>query len=766
MQEVSFSYLDELNDIQRQAVSCLEGPVMVIAGPGSGKTRVLTYRVAHLINNGVAPWNILTLTFTNKAAKEMKSRIEKVVGSSANKVWAGTFHSIFARILRVEAHRIGYPNDFTIYDTDDSKSVIKEIIKSMNLDPKVYNNNAIRSRISSAKSNLITPKNYVKNEELMNYDKMNRRPMTHVIYEKYVNKCLRAGAMDFDDLLLQMFRLLYQNPDNVKQKYQSQFRYLLVDEFQDTNYLQYEIIKQLVFYEGSDKNVCIVGDDAQSIYSFRGATIENILQFERDFPSVNTFKLEQNYRSTSYIVNAANEVINYNKKQIEKKIWTERLEGQKIKLIRTMTDNEEGKRVADTIIEQKNRYNLQNKEIAILYRTNAQSRVFEEHLRRFNIAYRIYGGLSFYQRKEIKDLLAYLRLTANPKDNEAFKRVINYPKRGIGNTTVSKLLQIGEEHEMSLMEVVMSVDIQARAKTKILGFVKLIQSLRQKAEQSNAYDVAVYAARKSGIIDLLKSDTSVEGQGRLENLNALLDSIKEFVENDELEAGEEATDKSLSQFLQTITLMTDQDNEEEGNDNVTLMSTHAAKGLEFKSVFVVGLEENLFPSFMALSNPNQIEEERRLFYVALTRAEEHLTLSYANSRYQFGQMRFNDPSRFLEEISEDNIDNISIMKSSGPGKSSSGRSGFGEPKLLGNFKRLAPTKTNLALQMDPKDFKVSPASSIKEGMNVLHLKFGKGVVKSVDNRNVATIYFSGVRDTPEKRIMLQYAKLQIIEDDA
>ncbi len=766
MQEVSFSYLDELNDVQRQAVTCLEGPVMVIAGPGSGKTRVLTYRIAHLINSGVAPWNILTLTFTNKAAKEMKSRIEKVVGSKANKVWAGTFHSIFARILRVEAHRIDYPNDFTIYDTDDSKSVIKEIVKTMSLDPKVYNPSAILSRISSAKSNLITPKNYVKNEDLMNYDKMNRRPMTHLIYDKYVAKCMRAGAMDFDDLLLQMFRLLYQNPDNVKQKYQAQFQYLLVDEFQDTNFLQYEILKQFVSYEGSDNNICIVGDDAQSIYSFRGATIENILQFENDFSNVNTFKLEQNYRSTSYIVNAANEVINYNKKQIDKKIWTDKQEGQKIKIIKTMSDNEEGRRVADTIIEQKNRFNLRNQDIAILYRTNAQSRVFEEHLRRFNIAYRIYGGLSFYQRKEVKDLLAYIRLTANPKDDEAFKRIINYPKRGLGNTTVSKLIQIAEENEMSLMEVVLQIELKARPKKIIGDFVAMMKSFTNKAAQTNAYDVAIYIAQKTGITGLLKSDTSAEGIGRLENVNALLDSIKEFVENDELEDDEEVMDKSLSRFLQTITLMTDQDKESDNTDVVTLMSTHAAKGLEFKSVFVVGLEENLFPSFMSLSSPHQIEEERRLFYVALTRAEMYLTLSYANSRYQFGQMRFNDPSRFLEEISEENIDNITILRNSGSGMSSKpSGGGFGQPKILGNFKRLEPSKVNQALQMDPKDFKQSPAASIKEGMTVMHLKFGLGKVKSVDARRVATIHFSDIRDNPDKRIMLQYAKLQIIEED-
>lgn len=754
MQEVGFSYLDELNEIQRNAVTTLDGPVMVIAGPGSGKTRVLTYRIAHLINTGVAPWQILALTFTNKAAKEMKARIEKVVGPKANKVWAGTFHSIFSRILRVEAHHLGYPNDFTIYDTDDSKSVINSIIKAMNLDKKVYNNAAVRSRISSAKSNLITPKNYVKNEDLMSYDKMNRRPMTHLIYERYVAACERAGAMDFDDLLLQMFRLLYQNPNDVRRKYQHQFQYLMVDEFQDTNYLQYEILKLFTMYEESQNNICIVGDDAQSIYSFRGATIENILQFSTDFPELQTFKLEQNYRSTNFIVNAANEVISYNKNQIQKKIWSDRDGGQKIKIIKTMTDNEEGKRVADSIIEQKNRYSLANSEIAILYRTNAQSRVFEEHLRRHNIAYRIYGGLSFYQRKEIKDLICYIRLTVNGRDDEALKRIINSPKRGIGNTTVDKLATLAETNGLSIWDALTSLEFDARGKKTLGEFVKMILGFRQKNETADAYETALFISKRSGIVDELKADTSPEGQARLENINALLDSIKEFVENDEVEAGVDPEDKSLSMFLQSISLMTDADQDTESNDNVTLMSTHAAKGLEFKSVFVVGLEENLFPSFMALSSPDQIDEERRLFYVAITRAEEYLTLSYANGRYQFGNMRFNDPSRFLEEISDSNIDAITSIKKASP---------FGEPKMASGISRLGPKPISQpAINVSQKDFKVSPPSSIKEGMHVLHLKFGTGKVLNIDERMVATILFDQIVDTPEKRIMLKYAKLQVL----
>ncbi len=753
MQDVGYSYLNELNEIQRQAASCLDGPVMVIAGPGSGKTRVLTYRIAHMIHTGVPPGNILALTFTNKAAREMKDRIERVVGTKAQRVWAGTFHSIFARILRVEAHRIGFPNDFTIYDTDDTKSVISEIITQMNLDKKVYAPGVVRSRISAAKSNLITPKAYVANDELMAYDRMNRRPLIHAIYEKYAARCQRAGAMDFDDLLLQMFRLLYQNPDNTREKYQRQFQYLMVDEFQDTNYLQYEILKLLSLYPGSTQNICIVGDDAQSIYSFRGATIENILQFENDFPSLQTFKLEQNYRSTHYIVEAANEVINHNKRQIQKTIWTDRAEGSKIKIIKTLTETEEGKRVADTIIEQKNRHNLHNKDIAILYRTNGQSRIFEEHLRRYNIPYRIYGGLSFYSRKEVKDLMAYMRLTVNDKDDEALKRVINYPRRGIGDSTIDQISQLADDNDMSMWEVLSKIELNSRARKNIGDFVQLMHAFKAKAAKSNAYEIADYIARQSGILTLLKEDKSPEGQARIDNITSLLDGIQEFVQEDEIREGEEvSSDRSLSAWLQTVSLMTDADEKETNPDNVTLMSVHSAKGLEFRSVFVVGLEENLFPSYMALSEGNQVDEERRLFYVAITRAEEFLTLTYANSRYQYGQMRYNDPSRFLEEISDKNLDAmISIVK----------KPAFPEPKILGNFKALGPKKP--AVTVDPSTFEAANPAEIQPGMEVLHLKFGQGTVLDIDERMVATIRFESSSDAPEKRIMLQFAKLQIVK---
>lgn len=749
--EVGFSYLDALNDVQRKAVTTTDGPVIVIAGPGSGKTRVLTYRIAHLINIGTPPWQILALTFTNKAAREMKERIERVVGPKANKVWAGTFHSLFARILRSEAHRIGYPNDFTIYDTDDTKSVIKEIIKQMRLDTKIYSPGLIRSRISSAKSNLITPKNYAVDDERLQYDRMNRIPMMHVIYDRYVKKCHRSGAMDFDDLLLQMFKLLYQNPENVKEKYQRQFQYVLVDEFQDTNFLQYEIMKQFVDFEASPQNICIVGDDAQSIYSFRGATIENILQFESDFPSAQTFKLERNYRSTQHIVEAANSVISYNQRQIKKTIWTDKITDHKIKIIKTITDSEEGKRVADSIIEQKNRYGLENTQIAILYRTNAQSRVFEEHLRRYNIPYRIYGGLSFYQRKEIKDLIAYMRLTINPKDDEAFKRVINYPKRGFGNKSLGTLIQFADDNDISIFESIPMIEMSNRAKSVVMDFMKLIANFRMKAEKANAYEVAMYIAKKSGIVDLLKGDGTMEGMARLENINALLDGIQEFAEDDVLEPGETIIDKSLAKYLQNIALITDQDNEKGDTDVVTLMSVHAAKGLEYKSVFVVGMEENLFPSYMSLSDPNQLDEERRLFYVAITRAEEHLTLTYANSRYQYGQMRFNDASRFIEEIPPENTDSIVPIKT---------KSTFGEPRILGKF---SPGPRKPMPKINVADFVANDPSEIKEHMKVMHMKFGEGVVKSIDERKVATIYFSQVPENPEKRIMLQYAKLQILQ---
>lgn len=747
-------YLSALNSVQHDAVTNTEGPVLVIAGPGSGKTRVLTFRIAHLIEKGVAPWEILTLTFTNKAAREMKTRIEEVVGDRANRVWAGTFHSIFARILRVEASKIGYPSNFTIYDSADTKSAISSIIKDLNLDRNAYNVNSIRSRISSAKSNLISPKAYVEDKELMQQDRQSKRPHLHKIYAMYMSKCRRAGAMDFDDLLYQMFILLYKNPDGVREKYQQRFKYLLVDEFQDTNYLQYQILKKFVKYENSPENICVVGDDAQSIYAFRGATIENILDFEKEFKNLKTFKLEQNYRSTDHIVQAANEVISYNHRQIQKKIWSDKGEGQKIRVIKAMTDSEEGKRIIDVIVEQKNRHHIHNNEIAILYRTNAQSRVFEEYLRRFNIAYKVYGGLSFYQRKEIKDLIAYLRLVINPQDEEAFRRVINFPKRGIGNTTLDKLSHLANEMNQPMWKCIPHLNVAARTKKNLLAFISMIKVFTKKAATGNAYEVASYVVRQSGLLEFLKKDKTVEGLGKLDNVNSLLDGIKEFVEDDVVTDEGTVSDKSLATYLQNIALHTDQDDKENSDNYITLMSVHSAKGLEFKSVFIVGLEEKLFPSFMSSDTQDGLDEERRLFYVAITRAEQLLTLSYANSRYKFGEMRYNTPSRFLREISPQHMESSNPLPRSG-NEFTPQRSG-----VRGNFKK---PKTNF-LRADPKTFKPSPSNTIQAGMKVLHLKFGEGKVLSIDggvDNRVATIFFKAI-DNPQRRIMLRFAKLQIL----
>lgn len=736
--------------MQRQAVTDTDGPVMVIAGPGSGKTRVLTYRIAYLIEQGVAPQQILALTFTNKAAREMKERIQSVVGSKGERVWAGTFHSIFARILRVEAAKIDFPTAFTIYDRDDSKSLVSAIVKEMRLDPKQYNANGVLARISSAKSNLITPELYVKDEDLVQYDRMNKRPEIYEIYSRYYKRCKQAGAMDFDDLLLQMFRLLQENSENVREKYQRIFNYVLVDEFQDTNYLQYSIIKLLTAYPGSQHNICIVGDDAQSIYSFRGATIENILKFEKDFPNVSVYKLEQNYRSTEHIVKAANMVIQNNNKQIQKEIWTELGDGHKIKMIKAVSDVEEGRLVASTIIEYKNRIHLENNDIAILYRTNAQSRVFEEHLRKQNLAYKIFGGLSFYQRKEVKDILGYLRLIVNERDDEAFKRIINTPKRGIGKTTTSQIAEIAVAEGVSMWAVLTSGLYQAKG--KLVSFVQMIERYKAKAAEEDAYEVAMMVAQDSGLFELLRQDHSVEGISRLENANALLDGIKEFVENDN--ADEATDDRSLAAYLSEIALLTDMDSVDEDEQNfISLMTTHTAKGLEWKAVFVVGMEENLFPSYMSMSSPEQIDEERRLFYVSITRAKMFLALSYATSRYQFGQFRYNDPSRFLEEIDEDHFESTVERKSKLP---------FKAPRLLRD--RPGQKRNNLP-NINPDDFEASPSEKLAEGMQVIHMVFGSGKIMKIDgarDNRVATIHFDQGDDS-ERRIMLRFAKLQIVE---
>jgi DNA helicase-2/ATP-dependent DNA helicase PcrA len=655
----------------------------------------------------------------------------------------------------VEATHIGYPSNFTIYDTADSRSLLTRIIKEMNLDKNNYNINSVRARISSAKSNLITPKLYAQDQELLGADRFNNRPMLYAIYNKYVSQCKQAGAMDFDDLLYRLFELLQKNPEGVLDKYRRRFAYILVDEFQDTNYLQYAILKKLVYYEGSPQNICVVGDDAQSIYAFRGATIDNILNFKKEFPDLQTFKLEQNYRSTHCIVEAANQVILRNKNQIQKKIWTDKLDATKIKLVKTVSDNEEGRRVADMIVEHKTRYHVHNKEIAILYRTNAQSRVFEEQLRRYNISYKVFGGLSFYQRKEIKDLIAYLRLSVNPLDEEALMRVVNYPKRGVGNSTLDAVSQYASEKEITIWQSLIECPLPKKAKSTLLAFANLIEGFAKKALELNAFEMATYISARSGIIDTLRADNSIEGMSRLENITSLLDGIKEFCENDEALEIDQPDDKSLASYLQNIALVTDLDENSEDRDFVTLMSVHSAKGLEFDSVFVAGMEENIFPSIQALDEKDGIDEERRLFYVAITRARKYLTLSFAGSRYRFGKIVYNQPSRFIEEISEELMD------------SAIARRPTAEPVRLrasiqGNFNK--PTTSQKSVDV-PADFTPAPAHKIAAGMRVRHLRFGEGKVLSVDGHNdskVATIFFQGVAN-PQRRIMLKFAKLHIIE---
>lgn len=766
------SFIDELNPVQRQAVTTIEGPVLVIAGPGSGKTRVLTYRIAHLLQQRVPAREILALTFTNKSAREMKDRIERVVGPVAQQVWAGTFHSIFARILRIEAEKIGYPSSFTIYDTDDTTSVLKAIIKEMNLDPSVYNAAAVRSRISLCKSNLITPPLYRQHADMMQQDRAARRPYIVDIYEKYVARCFRSGAMDFDDLLYQLFRLFQQNPGNVVEKYRNRFRYLHVDEFQDTNYLQYAILRLLLKYEGSPENVFVVGDDAQSIYAFRGATIENILNFEKDFPNLQVFKLEQNYRSTHHIVSAANEVITFNSRQLPKTIWTSREERHKIKLIKCLTDDEEGRRVADLILEQKHRYHLPNSDIAVLYRTNAQSRKFEDHLRRMNLPYRVYGGMSFYQRKEVKDFVAYLRLAVNPRDEEALRRIINLPTRGISDATVEKLSALAGSRDMPMWEAMLQpgLDITDRARKAMAQFRNMVEDWHKRSANESAFKLAADILRRSGLLDMMKADTSPEGLGRLENVNAVLDAVSEFVDNQLPAAGSDpeelnAADGSLAAYLQTITLLTDADEKSDGNDHITLMSVHSAKGLEFRSIFVTGMEEGLFPSFMALEEKNGLDEERRLFYVAITRAKEFLTLSYAQNRYRFGQIRVSEPSRFLEEIDQQHFDAPGGFGSARLGNNSQGERISTGASVSGNFAQQRQRQMKQATPMAvPDNFQASPEADVLAGVRVLHLKFGEGQVKNVegpkDNR-VATIQFHN-DELPERRIVLKFAKLQVL----
>ncbi|HNF30360.1 MAG TPA: 3'-5' exonuclease, partial [Chitinophagaceae bacterium] len=648
-------YLYGLNEPQKEAVLHINGPLMIIAGAGSGKTKVLTTRIANLMANGVDAFNILALTFTNKAAAEMKERIERILGNNeARNLYIGTFHSVFARILRAEAGKIGYTNNFTIYDTDESRSVLKTIITEMELDVKHYKPNFIHNRISAAKNALISADEYEQNLYLTKEDEKANRPAIAKIYKAYVARCFKNGAMDFDDLLFKMYELLNNNPETLL-KYQHKFKYVLIDEYQDTNPVQYQITKLLAaVYE----NICVVGDDAQSIYSFRGATIENILQFQKDYDDVKVIKLEQNYRSSQSILNVANTIIGNNKGQLPKELWTQNDLGEKIKVVRTNTDNDEGKLVADAIKENKLRYHFNNNDFAILYRTNAQSRAFEESLRKQGIAYKIYGGMSFYQRKEIKDMLAYLRLIVNINDDEALKRIINYPIRGIGKTTIEKLAIIAYEQNINMYNVMQRASefgFKAGTLELLQNFVTMIKYFQSILTDKNAYDVAVMVGKHTNLVKELFNDKSTEGLARYDNLQELLNSIKEWTESPDNEDGEIGS-KSLGAYLQQISLLTDADEDKENSDVVKLMTIHAAKGLEFACVFVGGLEETLFPNAMSLNTREELEEERRLFYVAITRAKQKLWISYSNSRYKFGNLVINEPSRFLDEMPKNFLD--------------------------------------------------------------------------------------------------------------
>ncbi|WP_225973972.1 ATP-dependent helicase [Arachidicoccus ginsenosidivorans] len=693
-------YLKGLNDRQHEAATHINGPLMIVAGAGSGKTKVLTTRIAHLMAKGVDAFNILALTFTNKAAAEMKERIEKMLGNNeARNLYIGTFHSVFARILRGEAHRLGYPNSFTIYDSDDSKSVIKAIVKEMELDDKQYKPNVVLSRISQAKSSLIGPLQYQEDYYLQQEDQRTNRPAIGRIYKLYAERCYKNGAMDFDDLLLKMYELLNTFPE-VLLKYQHKFRYVLIDEYQDTNAVQYQITKLLA---AAHENICVVGDDAQSIYSFRGATIENILQFQKDYDDVKVVKLEQNYRSSKNIIEVANTVIRQNKGQIPKDLWTDKEQGDTIKVVATMTDNEEGKYVSTMIQELKLRNHYHNNDFAILYRTNAQSRAYEENLRRTGIAYKIYGGLSFYQRKEIKDYVAYLRVIANTRDEEALKRIINYPVRGIGKTSMERLLTIANQHNLTLWDVLLRVGetgLKGAALEAVKKFMTMMQYFQSLQTHKNAYEIAFEVGKHTGLVKELFNDKTVEGLARYENVQELLNSIKEWTDqqqnlsqiDEEGTVQDDITDETLQNattlglYLQQITLLTDADKDKEDADVVKLMTIHAAKGLEFPVVFVGGVEETIFPSGMSINTREELEEERRLFYVAITRAKEKLWLTHANSRYRFGNLVSNDPSRFLEELPNDYIDK-SYSGGTGSGYGGFGNSSRGESTFGGGFSR-------------------------------------------------------------------------------
>ncbi|MBL7886553.1 MAG: UvrD-helicase domain-containing protein [Flavobacterium sp.] len=771
-------YIDQLNEAQQAPVYQKDGPMIIIAGAGSGKTRVLTMRIAYLMSLGVDAFNILALTFTNKAAREMKKRIADIVGTNeAKNLWMGTFHSVFARILRSEADKLGYPSNFTIYDSQDSVRLISAIIKEMQLDKDIYKPKQLLGRISSYKNSLITVKAYFNNPELQEADAMSKKPRTGEIYANYVDRCFKAGAMDFDDLLLKTNELLNRFPD-VLAKYQDRFRYIMVDEYQDTNHSQYLIVRAL-----SDRfqNICVVGDDAQSIYAFRGANINNILNFQKDYDNVKTYRLEQNYRSTKNIVEAANSIIDKNKTKLEKVVWTANDFGPKIKVHRSITDGEEGRFVASEIFEQKMRNQLHNGQFAILYRTNAQSRAMEDALRKRDIPYRIYGGLSFYQRKEIKDVLCYLRLIINPKDEEALVRVINYPARGIGDSTVEKLTVAANHYKRSIFEVMEHIDkidlkLNSGTKTKINDFVMMIKSFQVINETQDAFYLAEHVTKKTGLVQELKKDGTPEGIARIENIEELLNGIKDFIEGQKEIDGARG---ALSEFLEDVALATDLDKDTGDDDRVALMTIHLAKGLEFPYVFVVGMEEDLFPSAMSMNTRSELEEERRLFYVALTRAEHQAYLTYAQSRYRWGKLTDSEPSRFIEEIKDDYLEYINPMDNGYRYKPSIDLDIFGdidksklrltkpttgtppkkygeEPVVSSNIRKLKPVSSNPPSNTNLFD------SKLAIGNVVMHERFGKGQILNLEGVGAdrkAEIKFDvgGI-----KKLLLRFAKLDVI----
>ena len=747
-------FLNNLNSSQLEATLQTDGPMIVIAGAGSGKTRVLTYKIAYLMTQGVDPFNILSLTFTNKAAKEMKERIISIVGDEAKNLWMGTFHSVFARILRIEAHKIGYTSNFTIYDSDDSQKLVSRIIKELNLDKEQYKYKIIFSRISSMKNNFISAQNYINDDELLLSDKISNRPKFHEIYKQYVERCFKAGAMDFDDLLLKTNELLNSYPETLS-KYQNIFKYILVDEYQDTNHSQYLIIRSL-----SDKfqNICVVGDDAQSIYSFRGANINNILNFQKDFSDSKLFRLEQNYRSTKNIVNAANSIIENNQKRLKKNVWTNNESGEKISVNKLLTDGEEGRFVASSIFENKMQQQMQNRDFAILYRTNAQSRSFEDALRKKNIPYRVYGGLSFYQRKEIKDVLAYLRLLINNDDEQAFKRIINFPARGIGLTTLNKISVEAKKNSVSDYNFIKNYSkssslLNNSTKNKLLDFIVMIESIKTKLESHDVFDITKEVLKQSGLYNLYKNDESLEGINRIQNIEELLNGIKDFVENND------KSQVSVSTFLQDVALATDQDSESNDDNKVSLMTIHLAKGLEFPYVYIVGLEENLFPSAMNLNSRSELEEERRLFYVALTRAEKKINLSYVLSRYRWGKPVDSEKSRFIDEIKDEFLENSIIQNSIS--RNFSKNEEFNQVGVRYKRPEKKPPSNFVKIKSSNEKSNLFD-SKLVIGNIVIHERFGKGKVVSIEGSGgdrKAEIKFE---KNGTKKLLLRFSKLRII----